>query len=178
MAVKYVIDDTTMTEIADPLRELSGRTDELTPAEMAQAGEEAVAEVQTQAGLIEQIATELQGKAADGGAGGVAEKISVILSSEVEGMACKYFDGSDYKFIDLPYFDPVTIEPVANSVIFFGLKENDYINWYVEVWPNYGVVENLTGNLWWNGREACHNALLVRFECEIHIYEYTGGLEE
>ena len=38
MAVKYVIDDETLTQIADPLRSLAGREEELTPAEMAAAG--------------------------------------------------------------------------------------------------------------------------------------------
>lgn len=67
MAVKYVIDDTTMTKIADPLRELTGETGELTPNEMASVGEEAVSEMQTQTELMEQIQTALEGKASNSG---------------------------------------------------------------------------------------------------------------
>lgn len=66
MGVKYVIDNETMTEIADPLRSLTGRTDELTPAEMAAAGAAANSEVQTQADLIAQIGAALEGKAGSG----------------------------------------------------------------------------------------------------------------
>lgn len=67
MAVKYVIDDTTMTKIADPLRELTGETGELTPNEMANAGEEAVSEMQTQTELMERIQAALEDKAANSG---------------------------------------------------------------------------------------------------------------
>lgn len=64
MAVKYVIDDETLTEIANPLRTLSGRTDELTPGEMVAAGAAAVSEVNTQTGLLAQIKTALEAKQA------------------------------------------------------------------------------------------------------------------
>lgn len=67
MAVKYVIDDETMTRIAEPLRSLAGRTDELTPAEMAAAGNAANTEVNTQTDLIAQISEALEGKASPGG---------------------------------------------------------------------------------------------------------------
>lgn len=66
MAVKYVINDETMTQIADPLRSLTGRTDGMTPAEMAAAGAAAHTEVQTQTDLIYQIKMVLNGKAAGG----------------------------------------------------------------------------------------------------------------
>ena len=62
MAVKYVIDEETMTEIETPLKALTGREDELTPGEMAAAGEAAVSEVNTQTGLLAQIKTALEAK--------------------------------------------------------------------------------------------------------------------
>lgn len=67
MAVKYTINDTTLTKIADPLRSLSGETGAMTPAEMADAGESAVAEVDTQTALMEQIQAALESKAGSGG---------------------------------------------------------------------------------------------------------------
>ena len=67
MAVKYVIDNETMTQIADPLRSLAGRTDAMTPAEMAAAGNAASTEVSNQTDLIAQISAALAGKAVPGG---------------------------------------------------------------------------------------------------------------
>lgn len=67
MAFKYVIDDETMTSIADPLRSLAGREDELTPAEMVAAGNAANTEVYTQTDLIAQISAALEGKSSPGG---------------------------------------------------------------------------------------------------------------
>lgn len=67
MAVKYVIDDETLTQIADPLRSLAGKTDELTPAEMAAAGNAAQTEVSAQTDLIAQIGAALNGKVSGGG---------------------------------------------------------------------------------------------------------------
>lgn len=64
MAVKYLIDEETMAKIESPLKDLSGRTDELTPGEMAAAGEAAVSEVNTQTGLLAQIKTALEAKQA------------------------------------------------------------------------------------------------------------------
>lgn len=67
MAKKYTINDTTLTQIADPLRSLSGETGAMTPAEMADAGESAVAEVDTQADLIAQIKSLASQKASSSG---------------------------------------------------------------------------------------------------------------
>ena len=111
----------------------------------------------------------------DAGSGGAVEKISVVLTSEVEGMECRYFDGSEYKSIDFPYFDSVTIEPVANSAIFIGMKESSYINWYTIV-SDYDAVTTMN-DLFFMNDSSCRGAFLVQSDCEIVVYEYEGGLE-
>ena len=66
----YIISESTLTNIAKPLRSLTGKTEKLTPAEMAAAGTEANTEAQTQTTLIEQIKTVLDGKGNPSGGGG------------------------------------------------------------------------------------------------------------
>ena len=83
MAVKYGIDDKTLTGIADPLRSLAGREEKLTPAEMAAAGHAANAEVNTQTDLIAQIQTALEEKTAPGT--GKPEQEKTVLPINMNG---------------------------------------------------------------------------------------------
>lgn len=118
MSVKYVIDNKTMTDIADTLRSLMGRTDELTPAEMAAAGAEANSEVQTQADLIEQIGAALVGKAiAGGGSLPVIEPLEVTENGTYT--ASNGVDGYSPVVVNVPvpdeYIKPSGTLPVTKN---------------------------------------------------------------
>lgn len=53
--MKYSIDDSTLRNIANPLREIAGTNDTMTPAQMATEAENAAAEVDAQGGLIDEL---------------------------------------------------------------------------------------------------------------------------
>ena len=72
--VEYLIQDATLTNLGDKIRVLSGTEDAMTPAAMASNVDEANTEVTTQADLIAQIASALEGKAVDSG-GTTAEPV-------------------------------------------------------------------------------------------------------
>lgn len=63
---KYVIDESTLISFADKVRSLSGETANLTTAEMDSLITEALNDIDTQEGIIEQIEKALVGKAAGG----------------------------------------------------------------------------------------------------------------
>ena len=59
---EYLIKSETMQAIADPIKEISGIETRITPAQVGAAAEEANTEVNTQANLMRQILTALNGK--------------------------------------------------------------------------------------------------------------------
>ena len=59
---KYVIEDNTLTNIADSLRELWGDSDLMTTADMTNVGQLVSEEVQLQASLLQQIRSKLEAK--------------------------------------------------------------------------------------------------------------------
>ena len=59
---EYLIQDTTMQAIANPIKSMVGSTSALTPAQIGTAAEDANTEVGTQADLMSQIITALEGK--------------------------------------------------------------------------------------------------------------------
>lgn len=63
---EYLVQDTSLTSIADAIRDIDGSTDKVTPSGMVTALEGVNTEVVTQADLISQIATVLEGKSAGG----------------------------------------------------------------------------------------------------------------
>ena len=67
---KYLIEDTTLTNIADEVRELSGLSKPITPEYMINYLNAANADVGTQTEIIEEIAAALEGKAVGGGDSG------------------------------------------------------------------------------------------------------------
>jgi hypothetical protein len=66
---KYIIDEATLISFADKVRALSGEAGGLTTAQMESLIAEALEDIETQEGLINQIKNALQGKAAGGGGG-------------------------------------------------------------------------------------------------------------
>lgn len=59
---EYLIQDATMQAIADPIKDMIGATSALTPNQIGNAADEANTEVSTQADLMSQIVTALEGK--------------------------------------------------------------------------------------------------------------------
>ena len=78
---EYLIQGESLTAIADEVRTLSGISDSLTPDAMATNLSDANAEVSSQADLIAQIVTALQGKAAGGSSGSSLETVSVTVNA-------------------------------------------------------------------------------------------------
>lgn len=81
---KYVVDDSTMTNIADPVRTLMGLTGGLTPANMKTQLDSANTAVTSQADLIAQITAALEGKA--GGGSGEGGTSGTITPSSTSGL--------------------------------------------------------------------------------------------
>lgn len=82
--IDMFIKNTTLINLADKIRILSGEENAMTPAEMGTELDEASAEVVIQTELIEQLMDALDGKAVpDDGAGGSADESELIRQSEI-----------------------------------------------------------------------------------------------
>lgn len=91
---EYLIQEETLTNLGDKIRILSGTEDTMTPAEMNTNLTEANTEVSTQADLIAQIATTLEGKA--GGSGGASVGTCTLkITTDMYGLVwlTKFVDG-------------------------------------------------------------------------------------
>ena len=124
MAAKYVVSDETMTSIADPLRDLAGRSDKLTPAEMAAAGNAATDEMETQADLIVQIQAALVGKAASGSGGDVEVYTGPYsVTPKTEGQTLETANKrmvSDVSVKAIPFYD--TSNTAGGQTIYIGTE--------------------------------------------------------
>lgn len=135
---KYVIDDTTIKAVADPLRELNGSTATMTPAEMATAGTDAAAEMQAQAALIAQIKEELQGK--EIGGGGTVEPDPHDLYQRVEYITAA--EEGTYPYIITDFYadndsgvEIIASFPTLQDRISMGSRENSDATRFYCVYP-------------------------------------------
>lgn len=85
MSQDYLIKGESLTAIADEVRELSGTTELMSPDAMATNIEDANSEVNSQTGLLAQLATALEGKAA-GGAAPVLQEKTITPSTSLQNV--------------------------------------------------------------------------------------------
>ena len=105
MTNSYIIQHETMFSIAEPVRELTGTENELTPAQIAAKVEEANNEISTQSNLLDEAITALQNKAA-GGVNPVIESLEITVNGTYTA-----FDGVDG-------YSPITVNvPIPEGYI-------------------------------------------------------------
>ena len=83
---EYLIQDTTLTNLADKIRVLSGTEDALTPSQMTSNVQSANDEVDAQSALIDQLSAALEGKAGGSGSGGGSVGSCTVEISTSEGV--------------------------------------------------------------------------------------------
>lgn len=125
---EYLIEDTTLTNLGDSIRGLNDTTATMTPAQMKSTVDDAVSEVGTQADLIAQITTALEGKvasAATGSSGGESAVESGTISVSLEETAPLAYDCS-FDLSVVPDIDTKRIVLVyADNYAFFTAYRTD-----------------------------------------------------
>lgn len=124
---KYLIEDTTLTNIADEVRELSDLSKPITPEYMINYLNAANADVGTQTEIIEEIAAALEGKAAGGGDSGGSSGVQTYTGTVygfggLGSMPDRLLYYTDENFILQELIispnEEVTIAVLANTPIF------------------------------------------------------------
>lgn len=111
---KYVIEDTTMTGLANEVRTLTGDTEAKTPGAMKTDLQEANAAVQSQTALIGQIKTALEEKAG----GGSVQTVSVTITDWDGGTF--YYKNPDANVMSKTKAGTETIDVPGGMVIYYG----------------------------------------------------------
>lgn len=87
---EYLIQDTTLNNLGDSIRDLNDTTSTMTPAQMISTVDDAVDEIESQTALIAQCLSALEGKVA-GGDGGTVETCTVnVMAHDDNGTGIVY----------------------------------------------------------------------------------------